>query len=66
MVIFFSEFGFKGVGVIMKFVIVLKGSDFVVCCFSSDSKVRAEVVFGKFLKENVKDDCFGNLYLKCL
>lgn len=50
----------------MKFVIVAKGSNFVVRKFSSDSQVKAEVVFGNFLKENVKDDCFDKFYLKRL
>lgn len=48
----------------MKFLIVLKSSNFVVRKFSSDSRIKADVVFGEFLKENVKDDCFGNFYLK--
>ncbi len=47
----------------MKFVIVAKGSSFVVRKFSCDSQIKADVVFGNFLKEHVKDDCFNNFYL---
>lgn len=50
----------------MKFIIVAKGSNFVVRKFSSDSQCKAQVIFENFLKENVKDDCFGNFYLKGL
>lgn len=47
----------------MKFVILVKASNFVVRRFSCDSQVKAEVVFGRFLKEFVKDDCFNNFCL---
>lgn len=50
----------------MKFVILAKASNFAVRRFSSDSQVKAEDVFGRFLKENVKDDCFENFCLKQL
>jgi hypothetical protein len=46
----------------MRFCIVLKSSGYVVRKFSSDSKCKAEVVYGNFLKEYVKDDCFNSFF----
>lgn len=48
----------------MRFAIVLKNSSYVVRRFQAANEESAMVVFEKFLKDGVKDDCYENFFLK--